>query len=82
MLEAVACKTAVITTQLPELEELFPEIIKVPPKDSKALADAINNLLSNDKQRKAITESAHKRIKEFDIKKIAAEFEELYEKLI
>ncbi|HLD34195.1 MAG TPA: glycosyltransferase family 4 protein [Candidatus Nanoarchaeia archaeon] len=83
MLEAVACKTAVITTDLPELQEIFTydEVMKVRPRNSAALAEAINSLLSDGKKRKQMTENAYRKIKEFDIRKITKEFEGLYENI-
>src|SRR3989344_878157 len=84
MLEAIACKTPVITTDMPEIQELFneTEIVIVPRKNAQALAEAINNLLSNEKKRKELTENAYKKIKQFDIHKVTKDFEEQYKQLI
>ena len=47
LLEAIACKTPVVTTDLPELKEIFSGLVMVPPKNPKQLSFAIIKALKN-----------------------------------
>ena len=85
MLEAMASKTAVVTTALPELKEIVQhekDVLMAKPKNIESLAFEINKLLSDKKLQKKLTESAYKKSKEFDVHKITKQFIDLYKKLI
>lgn len=85
MLEAMACKTPVITTDLPELREIAePEedVLMAKPKDGDSLTAEICRLLNDENLRKKLAENAYKKSKEFDDKIIAKQFLELYKKLL
>jgi glycosyltransferase involved in cell wall biosynthesis len=51
----------------------------VPPKNSKALAEAINTILSNEKLYETFSKNALERFKEFEIESIANKIIEVYE---
>ena len=81
LLEAMACKTPVVTTALPELQEIVgteKEVLMVRPRDPASLALAMARLLENATLRKRLTENAHRKAQEFDVKKIASELMKVY----
>ena len=73
-LEAMACGKSVVNTNLPtgvpyvSLDKITGAT--VPPKDAKALAGAINNLLNNESLRKKYGENGRKRVEKKFTKKI------------
>ena len=54
----------------------------VPPKNSKALAEAINTILSNEKLYEKFSKNALERFKEFEIDSIADKIIEVYEMVL
>ncbi len=54
----------------------------VPPKNSKALAEAINTILSNEKLYETFSKNALERFKEFEIDSIADKIIEVYEMVL
>ena len=85
MLEAMACKTPVITTDLPELREIAEpekEVLMAKPKDSDSLAAEINRLLKDKKLQEKLAENAYEKSKGFNDKIITKQFLELYEKIL
>ncbi|HLC19746.1 MAG TPA: glycosyltransferase family 4 protein [Candidatus Nanoarchaeia archaeon] len=81
VLESVACKTPVITTKLPELEEIFEngtDILLVQPNDAEQLAAGIKQLLDELSLGEQLAHHAWTRIADFDVKKITDEFLKLY----
>jgi len=85
MLEAMACKTPVVTTNLPELRELWKnneDVIMAAPGNTKSLVNKINLLLKDKKLRKDISINAYNKSKKFDLRVITKEFKKLYSKLI
>ncbi len=85
MLEAMACKTPVITANLPELQEIVKdkeEVIMVNSNDHLNLAKEISHLINNKPLVTSLTENAFEKSKEFDVKKISKELLELYRKNI
>ena len=68
MLEAAACNTPVVTTKLPELEEIFGGVM-VRPNDPHALAEGI--LL-------ALRSTHTIDVAQFDVKKVTDDFLRLY----
>ncbi len=85
LLEAIACKTPVVTTDFPELREIVtPEqdVLMAKPRDVVSLAENINRLLKDKKLQKKLVENAYKKSKEFDVKIITKQFIKLYEELL
>ncbi len=86
-LEAQACGKPVITTEL-GTGTSFANLhgvtgIVVPPADVKALSDALNTLLKDDKLRKQLGKNAYERVrKEFDVRFMAKRVNEIYEEVL
>lgn len=85
-IEAMACKTPVIVTNIigvaKEIKERNCGIV-VPPKDPKALAEAIIKLLKNPKLAKQMGENGRRLVKEkYDWKKVAREIEKVYKEVL
>ncbi len=84
ILEAMACKKPIVTTDLPELREIVePEkdVLIAISGNSESLAKQINRLLKDKKLQKKLAENAYKKSKEFDVKKITKKFIKLYGEL-
>ncbi|MFC1727898.1 glycosyltransferase family 4 protein [Nanoarchaeota archaeon] len=85
LLESMACKTPVITTDVPEFRDLFEsekEVLMVKPKDPKSLAENIVKLLNNKKLQKRLVENSSKKVKEFDAGKIADQYINIYNEVL
>ena len=85
LLEAMACKTPVVTTNVPEIKEIVShnqEVLMAIPGDQISIADQINKVLDDDQLRERLVEKAYLKSKEFDIEIIAEEFLELYEDVL
>lgn len=55
ILEALACGTPVVTSDLPQLETVVETVGKtVPPDNTEALADALNRMLTEDERRQEL----------------------------
>ena len=77
LLESMASKTLVVTTALPELNEVFGNyVIMAKPRDLDSLVKKIN--LSLNKSHKKMIEKAYKKSKEFGIEVITKQFLDLY----
>ncbi len=72
LIEALAAKTAVITTRFGSVEELIQEGktgLFVSPKNPQELAGAVEKLYHNDSLRKSLAEAGHRLVREqFDLK--------------
>ncbi|MEA2092654.1 MAG: glycosyltransferase family 4 protein, partial [Patescibacteria group bacterium] len=86
LLEAMASEKIIITTPVGGNTEAVEDnktgfIVK--PKDSKALAEKIDYVLSlPEEEKKRITENARKSVEErFSVEKMVGEYEKLYEEL-
>ena len=82
LMEACATGKPIITTNIPGCRELVEEGVNgyvVPPKDSRALADAIERYLQLDAKQKAAFSVASRRRAEqyFDVKKVIAVYDRL-----
>ncbi len=86
VLEAMATGKPVIATTVGGVSELVEDGrtgILVPPKDPKALAQAILRLAKDPAMRESMGKEGQKRaIEKFDIKQTARQYEELYLKLL
>jgi glycosyltransferase involved in cell wall biosynthesis len=81
ILEAMACKVPIITTNIPENKELISderEGLLVDTGSPEQIADRIILLVKNKQKTKAIIERAYEKSKRYDIKKTANQFEEAY----
>ena len=77
MLEAMACKTLVVTTDLPELREIVRDcVIMAKPGDVNSLVDYLNYALHNDFSE--MIERAYQKSLQFDLDKISDQFLRLY----
>ncbi len=84
LLEAMACKTPIITSNLPELREIVePEkdVLMARSGDITSLVVQINRLLNNPQLRTKIAESAYLKSKQFDVRIITKQFLDLYQRL-
>ncbi len=84
ILESMSCGTAVISSDLPELNEIFEkdkEIILTKPKDVNDLTEKIIELLNNKKLREKIASNGYEKSKQFDVKLITKKYLELYDSL-
>ncbi len=80
LLEALACKTPVVTTKLPELEELFSNCtIMAIPNNPIDLAEKISQSLTQNNRK--IIENGFQLVQSFDQKKIAKDFIKIYQEL-
>ena len=78
LLEALACKTPVVSTALPELKELFSDCaVLVEPKNAQALARAVVSVLHGDS---LMIKKGLETVKEFSIENIAAQFLSFYQR--
>lgn len=85
LLEAMACKTPVVTADLPELREIVEpekEVLMAKPGDVASLALQINRLLKNQRLGKKLAENAYSKSKQFDTKVVTKQFIDLYQRLL
>jgi glycosyltransferase involved in cell wall biosynthesis len=86
IIEAMSCGTTPIVTDvggLPELVINNQSGLIIPPKDSKAIAEAIMSLCNDPERNRMMGKNAKKRIEtHFNIKKTIAETKEMFEKLV
>ena len=81
MLEAMACKTPVVTTNLPELKEIADGcVFMAKPGDVDSLSETIIQALDNPD--KEMVDRAYQKAQEFSVEKITQQFIELYETLL
>lgn len=85
LLESMAAKTPVVTTNLPELLEIVdPEkdVLMAKLGDASSVAEQIKRLLKDPKLGKKLTENAYAKSKQFDIQLISKQFLDLYDGLL
>jgi glycogen(starch) synthase len=85
LLESIACKTPVVTTDLPELRELVTpneDALMAEPKNAQSLAENILRLLKDKRLQQKLSANAFRKISAFDGKKIAEQHLALYKKLL
>jgi len=86
ILEAMACAKPVVATKVGGVPELVTDGetgILVPPKDNKAIADAVLYLLNHPEEAKQVGMKGRQRVVEhFDVEKCVQKHKELYESLL
>ncbi len=85
LLEAMACKTPVVTSNLPELREIVEpgkDVLMTRPGDIKEIAEKISIVLSDKSLAKRLTDNAYKKSRNFDVGVIAKEFIKIYRRLV
>lgn len=86
IIEAMACGCPVVSTNCQsgpsEILENGKYGILVPIANSKSLAGGILKLLDNSKLRKELSEKGRQKVKDFDIKKIVKEYQDLFFKIL
>jgi len=83
--EAMIMKKSIIATDIDGIKEIIEntkEGLLVPPKNSKALADAIERLYKNKLLRMKLAENGYKKIQQFDSNIIIKKWKNFYEELI
>ncbi|MBT4804646.1 glycosyltransferase family 4 protein [Candidatus Woesearchaeota archaeon] len=81
LLEAMACKTPVVTTDLPELREIADGcVFMAKPGNVESLQETIIYALKNPDLE--MVEKAYQKSQEFSVEKITQQFIELYEELL
>ncbi len=79
ILEAMACGTPVITSNVSSMPEVAGDAAKlVDPLDVEDIKEAIKSLLENEDEREALTKKGLKRASEFSWEKCARETLEVY----
>lgn len=81
LIEAAACKIPIVTSDFPELKEIFTpekEILLAQPENIQELEAKIRQTLQHPDQARQRAAQAFKRVKQFDIKKIVPEFLNIY----
>ncbi len=85
VLECLACKTPVITSNLEELNEILQDnhdCLMAQPGNPNQLADRTIWALNNPKLLKTLAENGFKTAQKFDVRKVAKEFLEVYEEVV
>lgn len=85
LLEAIACKVPVVTSDLPELREIVtPEedVLMAESGNIHLLSQQIQRLLSDEPLRKKLTGNAYQKVEVFDARTVTKEFLNLYEKRV
>jgi glycosyltransferase involved in cell wall biosynthesis len=85
LVEAAACGRTVVTTDVPGCRDAIePDVsgVLVPPRDARALADAIQDLLEHPEKRRAMSGAGRELAeREFVIEKIVAQHLAIYDEL-
>src|SRR5437773_6196523 len=76
-MEAMACRCAVVTTNVGTEDYLVPgeTALVVPPRDAEAIADAILTLLDDRRRLQAVAEAGHRHIRTFTWERAVLGFE-------
>lgn len=84
IIECIACKTPVITSELPEIKELFNknEILFFKPSNESDLLNKTLFALKNKKKLISMVERSNKKVKNFSLNKIKKQFLNTYYSLL
>ena len=83
--ESMALGTPVVATAVGGVSEVIEDGrsgVLVPPRDSAALAEALEGLLRDPARREAIAAAGHERLQHFTIERVAERFAALYAELL
>src|SRR5262249_59898073 len=80
-MEAMACRCAVVTTNVGTEDYLVPgeTALVVPPRDAEAIADAVLTLLDDRRRLQAVAEGGHRHIRTFTWERAVLGFERALE---
>ncbi|TXT65896.1 MAG: GDP-mannose-dependent alpha-(1-6)-phosphatidylinositol monomannoside mannosyltransferase [Promethearchaeota archaeon] len=79
-IEAIACGTPVICSSIPVFKEVLQDnAIFVKPRSPKSLADAIVDLITNDKKRENLIEKARRFIQRYTWQEVGEKLEKVYQ---
>ena len=82
-LEAMACGTPVVTSDVASLPEVVGDAgVTVPPQDHAALIEALRSLLTNDDRRHALGVKSLQRARQFTWEECACGTQAVYEKVV
>ena len=84
LLEAMAADTAVVASDLPGYRNAArpdQDALLVPPGDPRALADAVNRVLSNDSEASRLVAAGHTRAEAFSMSGLADDYLQRYERI-
>ncbi|OLC65573.1 MAG: hypothetical protein DMD90_11640 [Candidatus Rokuibacteriota bacterium] len=83
-MEAMACRCAVVTTNVGTEDYLVPgeTALVVPPRDAEAIADAILTLLDDRRRLQAVAEAGHRHIRTFTWERAVLGFERALEDVV
>ncbi len=88
IIESMACKVPVITSNLPELKEIFALVpqfhdgLFFEPKNPQAIADKILLLARNASLRKKLADKGYRLAQAYDLRKVTSQYEMLYMNLL
>lgn len=88
IIESMACKVPVITSNLPELKEIFASVPKLhnalffEPKNPQAIADKILFLAGDASLHKKLADAGYRLAQAYDLGKITSQYEALYNDLL
>ena len=84
LLESMAAKTPVITTSLPELQEIAQkdeEVLMAIPGDAHSVAEEVKRLFKDKQLGEKIAEKGYHKAQDFSVENVSAVFLQLYEEL-
>jgi len=85
ILEAMACKTAIIATNVGGNKEILENNrtgILIKPNSNKELLESILELISNKKKARSLAEESYKEVKHYDWSSVGNQYLKLYKKLL
>ena len=88
IIESMACKVPVITSNLPELKEIFASIPRLhdalffEPKNPQAIAAKILLLADDASLRKKLADAGYRLAQGYDLRKVVSEYEGLYQRIM
>ena len=85
LIEAMACKTPAISSNLPEIKEILGNSecgLLAKPKSPSSIAKKILFLLDNPDYANRLVEKAYLKSKEYDLKEVSERFIGIYERML
>ncbi len=84
LLEAMSCKTPIITTDVPELKDIVKhnnQVLMAKSGSVESFVKQVKRALDNKKLQQKLVKNAYTKVKEFDVIKITEQFINLYKSL-